>query len=525
MSGVEQDEGAHGVTTTPDPTAHVERRPVAVALVADAAGIARLERRLADLARLRHPRIVRPGDLVRDGDGTWWLVREPVGDRTLAAVPPGSLPLDEGLSLAREVAEILEYVHSQGVAHGNLGRSAVRVAADGRARLDDFALDLGDGDAAADPRGDIHALGLLLSELCGGTAPSDVQRLIERAVRPERTARSRSMTEIVRDLDACRADIAARRTRRRAAMAVALLGVGALAWWGVWWMLPALAWETATPAAATVETREGEPVAFAVALRSRSDAIPRVTWFTDERAVAEGTNWSLDPGFDGGDRVVTVRAVAAVGDVRLERVWRVAVHDVNRPPVIAAATPAQGDVAIGPGVDQPFTVQATDPDADDALVFTWELNGQTAVVGGDPAWTLHGGKSGDRVRVVVADRRQAVAGERSWTIAVVPITVRTAHVVPGTVRPGGKVTFEMDYVVRGGPDTPPLRVGEVIELVRDGRVLSTLPRPQENRDVGDWHTTAWVQVPKTAPAGTYLVRSRLAWNGGADEGSAAFTVR
>ena len=97
-------------------------------------------RRGADLwAALAHPHIV---PVQRAG---WWdesPVRGPGVRRRTAAWPPGSPgqphPVREALRLVEQLAEIVGYLHRQGVVHGNLKPSNVLLAADGIPRVADF---------------------------------------------------------------------------------------------------------------------------------------------------------------------------------------------------------------------------------------------------------------------------------------------------------------------------------------------------------------------------------------------------
>ncbi|MEO8055576.1 MAG: serine/threonine-protein kinase, partial [Acidobacteriota bacterium] len=69
------------------------------------------------------------------------LVMELVeGDGLDQRVASGPIPLEESLSLARQIAEALEAAHEKGIVHRDLKPANVRVTPDGRVKLLDFGL-------------------------------------------------------------------------------------------------------------------------------------------------------------------------------------------------------------------------------------------------------------------------------------------------------------------------------------------------------------------------------------------------
>jgi serine/threonine-protein kinase len=103
-------------------------REVAVKLVrrellAEEWFLERLEREARLLARLRHPHLVTVHDFLRLPDGTAVVVMELVEGGSLRdrlrAVPNG-LPLDEALTLIRQVATALAAAHAEGVVHRDI---------------------------------------------------------------------------------------------------------------------------------------------------------------------------------------------------------------------------------------------------------------------------------------------------------------------------------------------------------------------------------------------------------------------
>jgi eukaryotic-like serine/threonine-protein kinase len=106
----------------------------------DAERMARFEREAQVLALLNHPNIAAIYGLEESND-VRALVMELVEGPTLAdRIAQGPVPLDEALTLAKQIAEGLEYAHEKGVIHRDLKPANIKVTSDGTVKLLDFGL-------------------------------------------------------------------------------------------------------------------------------------------------------------------------------------------------------------------------------------------------------------------------------------------------------------------------------------------------------------------------------------------------
>ena len=110
------------------------------AFAADAERVARFQREAELLATLTHPHIATIHGF-EESAGTRALVLELVDGDTLAdRIARGPLPMDEVTSLARQMAEALEYAHEHGVLHRDLKPANIKITADGQVKILDFGL-------------------------------------------------------------------------------------------------------------------------------------------------------------------------------------------------------------------------------------------------------------------------------------------------------------------------------------------------------------------------------------------------
>jgi serine/threonine-protein kinase len=109
-------------------------------LAGDRDRLARLQREAEVLASLNHPYIAAIYGL-EDSDGAKALVMELVEGEDLALrISRGPIPLEEALTIARQIAEGLEAAHDQGIVHRDLKPANVRVRPDGTVKILDFGL-------------------------------------------------------------------------------------------------------------------------------------------------------------------------------------------------------------------------------------------------------------------------------------------------------------------------------------------------------------------------------------------------
>jgi serine/threonine protein kinase len=109
-------------------------------LAQEAERLNRFEREARLLASLNHPYIATLYGM-EEAEGVRFLVMEFVPGATLAdRLAGGPLPVDESLSLARQIAEALEAAHEKGVIHRDLKPGNVKITPAGKVKLLDFGL-------------------------------------------------------------------------------------------------------------------------------------------------------------------------------------------------------------------------------------------------------------------------------------------------------------------------------------------------------------------------------------------------
>jgi hypothetical protein len=138
------------------------------AFAKDAGRMARFQREAQLLASLNHPNIASIYGLEESG-GVHALVMELVEGPTLAErIAQGSIPIDEALPIAKQIAEALEAAHEKGTIHRDLKPANVKVTPAGVVKVLDFGLAKAlEGDGAG---GQVSEVGLTQSPTLTGMA-------------------------------------------------------------------------------------------------------------------------------------------------------------------------------------------------------------------------------------------------------------------------------------------------------------------------------------------------------------------
>jgi eukaryotic-like serine/threonine-protein kinase len=102
--------------------------------------MARFQREAEVLASLDHPNIG-PIYGLADSSDSRALVLALIEGPTLAdRIAAGPLPLDEAVTIAKQIVEALEYAHDRGVMHRDLKPANVKITPDGVVKVLDFGL-------------------------------------------------------------------------------------------------------------------------------------------------------------------------------------------------------------------------------------------------------------------------------------------------------------------------------------------------------------------------------------------------
>jgi Tol biopolymer transport system component len=106
----------------------------------DAERLARFQREAEVLASLNHPNIAQIYGLEKS-DGKTALVMELVEGETLAQrIMQGPMPVDEVLSIARQIIDALEAAHAKGIIHRDLKPANINLTPDGHVKVLDFGI-------------------------------------------------------------------------------------------------------------------------------------------------------------------------------------------------------------------------------------------------------------------------------------------------------------------------------------------------------------------------------------------------
>jgi serine/threonine protein kinase/Tol biopolymer transport system component len=102
--------------------------------------VARFRREAQVLASLNHPHIAQIHGL-DEADGTQFLVLELVDGESLdKRIARGRIPVEEALTIAKQIAEALEAAHERGIIHRDLKPANIALTRDGNVKVLDFGL-------------------------------------------------------------------------------------------------------------------------------------------------------------------------------------------------------------------------------------------------------------------------------------------------------------------------------------------------------------------------------------------------
>jgi eukaryotic-like serine/threonine-protein kinase len=107
----------------------------------DADRLSRFQREAKMLASLNHPNVATIHGLEQSGD-TSYLVMELVSGETLAerVKREGAVPIQEALTVAKQIAEALEAAHEKSIIHRDLKPANVKLTPEGKVKVLDFGL-------------------------------------------------------------------------------------------------------------------------------------------------------------------------------------------------------------------------------------------------------------------------------------------------------------------------------------------------------------------------------------------------
>src|SRR3954466_6387844 len=120
-------------------------RDVALKILPDAFSrnpdrLARFTREAHTLAALNHQNIAYIHGLEESGDVRALVMELVEGDDLSHRLLRGAMPLDEALSVAKQIAEALEAAHEQGIIHRDLKPANIKLRSDGTVKVLDFGL-------------------------------------------------------------------------------------------------------------------------------------------------------------------------------------------------------------------------------------------------------------------------------------------------------------------------------------------------------------------------------------------------
>ncbi len=205
---------------------HVLDREVAVKVldVADQKGVraARLQKEARILATLDHPGIVPIHDAGTLPDGRTYYVMKLIQGRRLDDLIAAPSSVSDRLNVFARVLDAVAFAHAHGVVHRDLKPENVMVGSFGEVYVMDWGVAQNsqlDGEPAVvgtpgfmppeqehprdrvDGRADIFALGAMLAQLAGGSAPAALHAIAAKARQPDADRRYPDVAAFASDLE------------------------------------------------------------------------------------------------------------------------------------------------------------------------------------------------------------------------------------------------------------------------------------------------------------------------------------
>src|SRR6185295_4194424 len=110
------------------------------AFARDAERLARFEREARLLASLNHANIATLHGLEQDGAQSFLVMEMVEGDTLSDRIARGPLPIEEALTIARQIVDALETAHAKAIVHRDLKPANVKITPEGKVKVLDFGL-------------------------------------------------------------------------------------------------------------------------------------------------------------------------------------------------------------------------------------------------------------------------------------------------------------------------------------------------------------------------------------------------
>lgn len=111
-----------------------------LAFAKDEQRMARLRREAQVLASLNHPHIAAIHTLEHDQEIQALAMELVEGETLVERLATGAIPVEDALTVAKQIAEALEYAHEKGIFLRDLKPANVKLTPDGKAKLLDFGV-------------------------------------------------------------------------------------------------------------------------------------------------------------------------------------------------------------------------------------------------------------------------------------------------------------------------------------------------------------------------------------------------